>query len=220
MEGITKEQEERLLLYATYTILYLNDTACFAVQQLGRSVKEKDKESQKIYEALLKRSSTYLKQLSSIIQSNIDYYCDYCTGMDDRADEAYTDFKKSLVGTYNKYNIEDFEYMSEVETMRSMVELSVEGGLKIINDVSKHTQQAKYLEKYLLVDMMRVANNFSNWSYRKVPKDVKIDFNKDNDVMIKFHELSKILLDYFSFDAAYRNAVKLELERKNEKSNE
>ena len=38
VEKISKEQEERLLLYATYTILYLNDTACFAIQQLSSSV--------------------------------------------------------------------------------------------------------------------------------------------------------------------------------------
>lgn len=220
MDKITKEQEERLLLYATYTILYLNDTACFAVQQLGRSAKQKDKESQKIYSALLKRNNYYLNHLSCIIQSNIEYYCDYCTEMDNNADDAYRAFKESLTDAYRKNQIEDFEYLAEVETMRSMVELSVEGGIKIINDVSKRIPKAKYLEKYLLVDMMRVANNFSNWSYRKVPKDVKIDFNKDNDVMSKFHELSKILLDYFSFDTAYRNAIKLELERKNTIKNE
>ena len=93
MKEITKEQEDRLLLYSIYTILYLNDTACFSVQQLNKDVMERDKESQKIYKALLKRNKFYLNKMASIVDRSIDYYCDYCTAMDEICDNAYSDFK-------------------------------------------------------------------------------------------------------------------------------
>lgn len=213
IENISKEQEERLLLYATYTILYLNDTACFSIQQLGKSVGTKDKESKKIYGALLKRATSYNNNITKIVSKNMDYYCDYCSSMDDICDAHYFSFKNSLFKAYKDYGISDYEYFSEVETMRSMIELSVEAGRKIISDIKKHIPKVEWLEQYLLLDIMRVANNFANWSYRKVPKDVKIDFNLNTDVMISFHKLSECIIDYNSFDKSYRNAIKLELER-------
>lgn len=214
---ITKEQEERLLLYATYTILYLNDTACFSIQQLGKSVKERDKESQKIYGALLKRNKHYLDAINKIVDNKMDYYCDYCTEMDNICDDAYSEFKASLHNAYSDANIDDCQYMAQVETMRSMVELSVEAGKKVIDSVSTATPRAKWLGNYLLADMIRVANNFANWSYRKVPKGIKVDLSIDSDVMNKFKDLSGKLIDYESFITAYKRAIELEVEREKDK---
>ena len=69
---------------------------------------------------------------------------------------------------------------------------------------------------YLPVDMLRVANNFANWEYRKIPKDIVINFNEESEVMHEFRKLSECLIDYNSFDKAYRKSIELELKRKNE----
>lgn len=220
MEGITKEQEERLLLYATYTILYINDTACFSIQQLNKEVMDKDKESKKIYGALLKRSRLYLNKIEEVVDRTLDVWCDYCTEMDEICDEAYQEFKNSLLNAYKEHNIEDYQYMASIEIMRSAVELSVESGRRIIEDVTKYIPKAKWFERYLLVDMLRVANNFSNWAYRKIPKGVHIDFNEQSEVMIKFRKLSSLLIDYYSFDKAYRKTIEMGIERKNKNNNE
>lgn len=214
MEQLTKDQKDRMLLYATYAILYLNDTACFSIQQLGIHAKGKDNESIKIYGALNKRCKLYIRMLSEIVNNSMDYYCDFCTEMDSISDESYSKFKDALKKAYKDAGLDDYEYLSSVEIMRSMVEVSVEAGKKIIKDISKYLPQVKWLEKYLLVDIRRVANNFSDWSYRHVGKDVKIDFNEDTDVMKSFRELNEKLISFNSFDAAYRKAVELELERK------
>jgi hypothetical protein len=103
--------------------------------------------------------------------------------------------------------------MSQVEIMRSMVELSVVGGTNIINNTAKYLPKARWLENYLFNDIMRVANNFSNWVYRKIPKDISINLNEDSDVMQKFHSLSETLMSFQNFDTAYRKAIDLELER-------
>lgn len=217
MKEITKEQEERLLLYATYTILYMNDMACFSIQQLSKDVMKKDKESKKIYGALTKRTKTYLDKISRIVDNKMDYYCDFCTEMDNLCDDAYVLFKESLNKAYKDANIVGYEYMAKVETMRSMVELSVEAGKKVITSVSTVTPKAKWLGNYLFVEMMRIANNFAKWAYRKVPQETSINFNEESDVMQKFKKLSECLIDFYSFDKAYRNAIELEYERNNEK---
>ena len=215
VEKISKEQEERLLLYATYTILYLNDTACFAIQQLSSRVPD-DKESKKIYGALLKRSKQYLSKIDKIVDNKIDYYCDFCTEMDSICDEQLFAFKKSLQKSYNDANIDNHEYLSMVETMRSMVDLAVTAGKDVITKLSVSLPKLSWLSNYLIVDMLRVANNFANWEYRKIPKGVIINFNEESEVMQEFRKLSECLIDYNSFDKAYRKSIELELKRKNE----
>ena len=215
VEKISKEQEERLLLYATYTILYLNDTACFAIQQLNSRVPN-EKESKKIYGALLKRSKQYLAKIDQIVDNRMDYYCDFCTEMDSICDEQFFAFKKSLQKAYACSNIENAEYFSLVESMRSMVDLSVEAGKNVIEKLKVALPKITWLSNYLPVDMLRVANNFAHWEYRKIPKDIVINFNEESEVMQEFRKLSECLIDYNSFDKAYRKAIELELKRKNE----
>ena len=215
VEKISKEQEERLLLYATYTILYLNDTACFAIQQLSSRVPD-DKESKKIYGALLKRSKQYLAKIDKIVDNKMDYYCDFCTEMDSICDEQLFAFKKSLQKSYNDANIENYEYLSMVETMRSMVDLAVVAGKDVVTKLSVALPKISWLLNYLPVEMLRVANNFANWEYRKIPKDIVINFNEESEVMQEFRKLSECLIDYNSFDKAYRKSIELEIKRKNE----
>ena len=213
LDKITKEQEERLLLYATYTILYLNDTACFAIQQLCDKIPN-NKESKKIYGALLKRANVYLNTINKIVDNKMDYYCDYCTAMDEICNESYFAFEKAIQKAYANANIEHSEYFSMVETMRSMVEMSIAGGKQIISNLKKMIPQSEWLEKYLMMDILRVANNFSNWEYRKIPKDTIVDLSPESDVMKSLVKLSQCLIDFNSFDKAYRKATNLDNERK------
>lgn len=215
VEKISKEQEERLLLYATYTILYLNDTACFAIQQVG-SILPKNKESQKIYGALLKRSRQYLVKIDKIVDNKMDSYCDFCTEMDSICDEQFFAFKKSLQKSYAYANIENPEYYATIETMRSMVDLAVEAGKNVIERLSVALPQMSWMFNYLLVDALRIANNLANWEYRKIPKDIVINFNEESEVMQEFRKLSECLIDYNSFDKAYRKSIELGIKRKKE----
>lgn len=209
MKELAKEQNEWLLLYTMYTILYLNDTACFAIQQLSKDVASMDKESKKIYAALIKRCKAYDHRMQEIIDSSMDSFCSYCTEMDEICDSAYFEFKNALRNAYQDVGIEDYEQMSKIEIMRSMVEVSVVAGKRVIDNVRWKIEHADKLSVYILEDMLRVANNFSNWAYRKVPKDIKLDFNENSDVMQKFSQLSQCLIDYNSFSKAYKNALEM-----------
>lgn len=216
MGKVTKEQEERLSLYSIYTILYMNDMACFSIQQIGKDVDLNNKECKKIYEALLKREKQYYRDIEKIVGDKIDYYCDYCTEMDAICDDAYFDFKQSIEEAYKNAGIDNYKYFAIMEVMRSIVELSTIAGQDVVNKVCVHVPSAKWMERYLLKDISRVANNLANWEYRKIDKSIKINFNQDSDVMKKFHKLSECLIDYESFDKSYRKSVELELKRKSE----
>lgn len=215
IKKMSKEQEERLLLYATYTILYLNDTACFTIQQLSQIVPN-NKESRKIYGALLKRNKEYLSEINKIVDNKMDYYCDFCTEMDSICDNQLFAFKKTLQKAYAESNIDNSAYFASVELMRSMVDLAVEAGKNVISKLSVVLPKISWLLKYLPTDMMRVANNFANWEYRKIPKGIVINFTEESEVMQEFRKLSECLIDYNSFDKAYRKSIELELKRKNE----
>ena len=217
MEELSKKQEHTLLLYAMYTILYMNDTACFSIQQLGADVKTKDKESRKIYGALLKRGNHYLNYLSKTISTSMEGYCDYCTFMDELTDDLYEQYKQSIKKAYMEASIDDFDYCSKVETMRSMIELSIEASNQIINKISEYTKEVYWLKNYQLHDIFRVATNFSNWAYRKVPNGVKADLGEGSEVVKNFRKLNEELMNYDNFEKSYSKSVLLEIERKKQK---
>lgn len=216
MMKVTKEQEERLSLYSIYTILYMNDMACFSIQQIGKDIDSSNKECNKIYGALLKREKKYYSDIEKIVGNKIDYYCDYCTEMDSICDDAYFNFKKSVEYAYKDAGIDNYQYFAMIEVMRSIVELAVVAGQDVVNKVSAHIPTAKWMENYLLKDISRVANNLADWEYRKIDKSININFNQDDKVMTNFHKLSECLIDYGSFDKSYKKSVELELKRKSE----
>lgn len=203
IERITNKQKEYLMLYGIYTILYINDTACFSIQQLNKDVMCRDKESKKVYNALRRRCHAYLMDIEKIIGEDMDGYVAYCTEMDDICNNTYVEFKESLMNAYKNANIEDCEYLSKVETMRSIVGLSVETCINIAEKIQKYNQKAKAFEKYALLDIQRVANNFATWSYRNVPKDARIELGKESKTVEIFNRLSELLVDYNSFEKSY-----------------
>lgn len=215
MELKIDKQEENVMLYATYNVLYVNDIACNLVKELICDIDDKDKETKKIFGALLKRAKEYFKKVESIIGTRIDYFADYCGEMDDICDQYIDKFRNDLYEAYSSHNIENPLWYAKVETMRSMCELAVHSNKHLVERISVKYPRAKWLNYYLIEDILKVANNFTHWVYRKVPKDISIDFNKDSDVMISFRELNTALMEYDNFEKCYLQAIEYEKERNN-----
>lgn len=215
MEKVFSKQEEYVMLYATYNILYVNDIACNLVKELSYEISEQDKETRKIFGALLKRANAYFIKVNKIIGEKIDYFADYCGEMDDICDPFIDKFRNSLYETYKSYNIGNEKWYAKVETMRSMCELAVHSNKHLIERISLTYPRAKWLSYYCIEEVFKVANNLTHWVYRKVPQSVSINFNKDSDVMVAFREMNTALMEYDNFDLCYRKAIEYELERKN-----
>ena len=215
MELKIDKQEENVMLYATYNVLYVNDIACNLVKELICEIDDKDKETKKIFGALLKRANEYFKKVESIIGTRIDYFADYCGEMDDICDPYIDKFRNDLYETYSSHNIENPLWYAKVETMRSMCELAVHSNKHLVERISVKYPRAKWLNYYLIEDISKVANNFTHWVYRKVPKNISIDFNQDSDVMVSFRELNTALMEYDNFEKCYLQAIEYEKERNN-----
>lgn len=203
-------KETNLLLYSMYTMLYLNDTACNAIKELEPYLKDKDKESQKIFGALKKRANTYFDTLNKIVGDRIDYYADFCTEMDELSYTPLLNLKNALYDVYVQENLDDCEYYTQVETMRTLVDLSVIASNQIYQSALNETKEAERLKFYILHDLQRVANNFTKWVYRKIPHNTNLDFSKDSKVMQCFAEFSRVMLDCKSFHEAYLKACESE----------
>ncbi len=212
---LKEKQEENILLYSTYTILYLNDTACNCIKDLSPYMQNKDKESKKIYGALMKRAKCYFDNINSLIGDKIEYFADYCSEMDDILYKPTLDFKTALLKLYK--GLDDCEYYAQIEITRSIIGLSISVSNKIIEKASKITQNASWLKQYVLSDLGRIANNLSDWAYHYTPKDFKIDLNKQSALMDSFSKLSQAMVDFESFDKAYRKAIEYEKQRNENK---
>lgn len=212
--NVPKEKEENLLLYATYTILYLNDTAYNCVKELEPYIEDKDKETKKIFGALKKRVDKYFHNLNTIAKDSIAYLADYCAEMDDICYDSMLAFKNSLYDVYTECNLDDSEYFTQVETMRSMAEVSFVASKKIVNALKRKVRKTDCLNNYISDEFSKIANNFADWAYRKAPKDLNINFNEDTEVMKNFQEMSGLMVDYNSFSEAYKKATEYENERK------
>ncbi len=206
IQELTQEHKEMLMLYAMYTISYINDTACFSIQQLNKDVMSKDKESKKIYGALLKRCSSYLNDLDEAIGDKIDTFCAYNETMDDICDDVYFDFRQTLMNAYKESQMDDYEYLAKVETMRTIVGLSVDICRDISTSIKQYIPEGDVFMNHALLDIQRVANNFARWSYRKIPSDIKVNVGKGSETSKKLDMFNRLIVDWKSFDKAYKNS--------------
>ena len=96
-------REDNILKYTTYTILYVNDLACNCIKDLMPFIAHKDKETQKIYGALLKRATNYLRFVRSVIkEESNNFLADYNSVMDDINDESVVLFKEAIINAYKQ----------------------------------------------------------------------------------------------------------------------
>lgn len=210
---IPKEKEEQFSLFATYTILYIHDTACNCIKELEPYIKDKDKETKKIYGALKKRANEHFDKVNNVVSTSINYLADFCSEMDDICYDSMLAYKNALYDTYKEKNLEDCEYYTQVETMRSMVEVANFSAKRILESLKQIIPNVVWLEYYTIPDLVKIANNFADWCYRKTPKDLQIDYVKSG-VIEKLHKVSELMVEYKSFDKAYLKALEYERERK------
>lgn len=89
-------QGELALRIAIYNILYVNDLACACVIDMKDKVKTQDKETQKIYSALLKRQWNYEREITKIIGEQIGFCADVNAEMDDSVQTKLCDLYDAI----------------------------------------------------------------------------------------------------------------------------
>lgn len=205
-------REDNILKYATYTILYANDLACNCIKDLKPFIAHKDKETQKIYGALLKRATNYLRFVRGVIkEESNNFLADYNSVMDDINDESVVLFKEAIINAYKKGNISEYEFLGNVEVARSMFYLSIATLDCLISKLSSSAINSFCLNTYSLKPYSYIMDNFVKWCYRFAEKEMScdLDISTDEEVMKHFVKINENLLNYESFDKCYSEALKL-----------
>lgn len=209
------KNQENLLLYATYNVLYINDEACNLIKELSADIQDADKETKKIYGALHKRAVQYFDLLSLVVGDKMIYFADFCVEMDDICDPLIEDFIDVVEEEYKKLNMGNERFLAKLEAMRTLCAVAVEANYKFTETMIKTIPQANILNMYSISEILKIADNLIKWVYRKVPKDVFVDLNKNERIINAYRKMSSELISVDNFRKSYSKAVEYEYERKN-----
>ena len=175
-----------------YNIMYVNDLACACVIDMQDYIKQQDKETQKIYGALRKRQIEYERNIARILESKTDFLAEYNSYMDESVQPKLKTFIDELQIALNSVGTENSKFVELTEVARTMVGYSVLNVEKRVEECLKFKKDSVHLRGYKLNDMLRVAENFSDWVSRKCKN---LDLNKCENVMNAYRELDRVLTD-------------------------
>lgn len=177
---------------AIYNILYVNDLACYTVYNLFDLVKKQDKETRKIYGALLKRYKRYDHALFETLDDQISYVAEYNSAMEEQVMPKLNDFIDAMNNAIKGVNSDNYSFIALVEVARTMVGYSVMNVENRVKECLKFKKDSVYLRQYKLTEMCEIVENLSRWCSRKCKG---LDLNKCENVMNAYRSLDKILTD-------------------------
>ena len=217
MEEIS-EEEKAMYIYALHIVLYTNDLAINSIKELRGYVKGKDKESQKIFNALMKRVSEYEKKLYSDFHGNdVYFYADFNGFMDDYFDKDIEGLRRSAEWIFRCNGYEDFNYCSKVETIFSLSCLAISIANSYISGLRMNGARSFVLPDFRIDEIHRVASNFYDWSMSMANREKVLDLSKYKSIKRYFDRIKDSILSREIFSDAYMYALKEEMKR-NEKS--
>lgn len=173
-----------------YNIMYVNDLACACIIQMKDFIKNQDKETQKIFGALEKRQRAYEHLISKIIETNIEFLSEYNSCMDESVLPKLEDFINEMKLALDSIGVENSYFVALAEIARTIVGYSVKNVENRVKECLKYKKDSVHLRQYKMLDMLRVAENLSNWVSRKCGK---LDLNKCENVMKAYRDLDKTL---------------------------
>ena len=183
-------QGELALRIAIYNILYVNDLACACVIDMKDKVKTQDKETQKIYGALLKRQCNYEKELVKILGDQINFCADVNSEIDDYVQTKLYILYDAIYNFLKSKNIENYEFIAYAELAYTIIGYSILSIDKRIEECRKYNKDVVNLRSYKLTDMGIVAENLCKWLGRKCNG---LNLNDCQKIKEAYHELDKVL---------------------------
>lgn len=187
---VRPKDESYIITTSIYNIMYVNDLACATIIELWDKIKYQDKETQKIFGALKRRQALYERLIAKILQKEQNFLAEYNSYMDEYVQDKLTSFVSAMTTMFAKEGYENAEFLALTEVMRTMVGYSVLNVENRVKECLKYKKDCVHLRQYKLNDLLRVAENFSDWVTRKV---TKLDINKNEQVISTYRELDKTL---------------------------
>lgn len=185
--------ESEMLTDIIYGVLYINDLACASIVDLRDLVKDKDKETKKIFGALEKRRKNYEREIFEIVSDKISFLAQFNDFMDEKVQIHFKKLRVALNFVLSKHGVQDKVFLSKIIASNMIIESSVEFIKKSLSTCCKYGINAVNLKHYSLDEMAAVSKGLTDWCLRKVHG---IDLNNESEVVSSYQELIRILSDW------------------------
>lgn len=193
-------------LFALYITLYVNDTACNCIYDISPYVKDKDKETRKIYGALKKRANHYLDYVRKVVSIENRYLlAEFNQVIDECCDEPTEMLIRSIRGCLRKHNIEDEGLICTTIVSQVLVDFAVNTVNSMSCRLKEYNSKMRGLDNWKLTEHKRVMTNFYLWVCRKIPNDVIKQMQSIIDSITTIYATS--ITNPTNFEKAYRAAA-------------
>lgn len=177
----------QILLISVYQVMALNEMSNCCILDIEPSIKNRDKETKKLYYAAKKRVNRYQKEVNSLTVSSGTVYADFCDSLDvyiqpllAKYQQAVEDYLSTIKGVENPY------FASLVEVARSMTKLSITEISNRIKECIKFAEDSIALRHYKQKELLDIVNNLVKWVFRKAED---IDYNKSPECVEAYKNL-------------------------------
>lgn len=178
------------LRIAIYNILYVNDLACACVIDMKDKVKTQDKETRKIYSALLKRQWNYEREMVKMLGDQINFCADVNTEMDETVQIKLCNLYDTIYDYLQSNGVENYGFIAYAELAYTIIGYSILSIDKRIEECRKYNKDVVNLQTYKLLGMRDVARNLCNWLGRKCKG---LNLNDCQEIKTAYQELDKVL---------------------------
>lgn len=187
--------KEKVALYTSYMVWYINDVAGNCIKELAPLIAQKDKETKKIYGALMKRVNAYFRKTHKNWGEYICIFADFCGEMDDICDPLLEDYKRSVYQAFVQSNVPYADYYTQIEVARGIATFADCTVRNIIRDGVKVDSEMYGLYYYMIDDLERIIENLAKWAYRDIPQDIEVDCNTFPEILTAIKALGNTLID-------------------------
>lgn len=205
---------ELVLQLAIYNIMYVNDLGCACIVDMKDKVYDQDKETKKIFGALLNRQWKYEKEITKILGKYIDILAEYNSEMDDKIQDKLATFYTAIYNFLESNRVGNARFIAYAELAYTIIDYSVNSIEKRVSECLKYNKDVVNLRQYKMLGMRDVSRNLCNWLCRRIKG---LDMNNDENVVNAYRELDKALTDINFIDSSlitarnrFENAVRPE----------
>ena len=193
----------RFLIYATYVIIYANDTACNAALELEKHVADEDKETKKIYRALKRRAIGYIRFFNELVGELSWNTSEYFSSMDEKTEVFVDGIYKEIECLLVECGAEKPELYAKLEQVRILCHIAVEIHNSLMKECLKNNIKTYNLKCYSLKELKKVADSLSSWADRHFKSKIMCDISGNNKVLDIVREINKSLMSYENFFSSY-----------------
>ena len=198
------------LVYATYVIIYANDTACNSVLELEKFIKDEDKETKKIYRALKRRALDYIRFFNNLVGELSWATSEYFGSMDDQLNGFIDDMYDELERYLKECCAEKPKLYAKLEQVRLLCHIAVDIHNSLMNECSKNNISTYNLESYRLSELKRVSDNLSEWADRHFKSKTPCDMSSNKRLIEMLTEIHKSLMSYENFFNSYETSCNID----------